>query len=404
MNMSEDSDLEYAPIPVKDLLRQMRDASWLMVNLAFSAVIYGDVDLAEETLRLENEMDRLELLLIMQAALATRNIEDAERIVSIYRLATATARIGGAAGDIAKMALSKVMIPRDVAFKLFEESGMLVQVPVGEELASETLSSLQSALDVSFDVVAVRRRGETILEPPLSFTLEKGDRLFIRGTGEALREVLEHLGHRLPEPAEGSRLIYRFVADMVSKIRDASMVMVDLAYTAVMTKSEELASKVSELEEYVDMMVEKFIGRIVASRELEPTEQYGLIRVITASEEMADAALTMVQPLLLGLEPHPLIAEVLQETMERISVIELDETDEGKTLAELGYGRRGISILAIRRGEEWIVKPRPGLRVRNGDILIVKYTSEADKYVEELEREEDREEIIEEIQEEEWEN
>ena len=47
--------------------------------------------------------------------------------------------------------------------------------------------------------------------------------------------------------------------------------------------------------------------------------------------------------------------------------------------------------------------PKSDFVVRSGDVLIVKYYSELEPIVEQLERREDRAEIIEEIQEEEWE-
>jgi len=396
--------LEYRPVPVKELLKRMRDCSWLMTNLAFSSVIYGDVSLAEETLQLEGEMARLELLLIMQTALATRSVDDAERIVSVYRLAQATAKIGSAAGDVAKMALSKIRLPREVALEIFEESGMLLQAVVPQEYSGKTIRDVQRSLNLAFDVLAmIRGGGEILVEPPQSCLLSKGDRVLIWGTGMALREIARHFGEHMPDHGSPSRPMHRFMADMLSEIRDASTLMVDLGYTAVMAKSRILAERVSELEEHVDRLTENLMSKIVSEEALSPDEKYGLLRVVMATEEVADAALLMVEPLLLGLEPHPIIAEVLQETMERISVVEMEASDEGKSIEELGYERRGVHVVAVRREGGWVIKPPPGFRVKGGDVLIVKYVSEAEDFVERLEEEEDREDIIEELQEREWE-
>ena len=180
--------------------------------------------------------------------------------------------------------------------------------------------------------------------------------------------------------------------------------MLDLAYTALLTKSEEFAEKIEELEDYVDRMAKSFELEVILHEKLSAMEKLNIVSIAVSSENIADAALEMVEPLLKGLEPHPIIMDVLWETEERISVIEMDETDEGKTLTELGYGDRGITVLAVRRGDKWfITPPYTGFKVKSGDILIVKYFSESEEIVEELEKEEDREEMIEEIQEEEWE-
>ncbi|HDH06739.1 MAG TPA: potassium channel protein, partial [Thermoproteales archaeon] len=97
--------LEYKPIPVKDLLRDLKNLSWLMTNLAFSAIIYGEKSLAEEVLELEKRVTYLEYLLIMQSSLATRNPRDAEKMVSIIKLAESIGRISNAAADIAYTSL-----------------------------------------------------------------------------------------------------------------------------------------------------------------------------------------------------------------------------------------------------------------------------------------------------------
>ncbi len=396
--------LEYKPIPVKTLLKQMKDLSCLMIDLAFSSVVFGDSALAREVLDLEKEVDSTDILLTMQAALATRSVSDAEKMVSIFRIATATNMISDAAAEIAKMALSKVSIPREVALSLLESNEILARLEVDGKLAGRSIAEVLNELGVVIDVVVLRRGGKFEFEPQPSTRLARGDVIIVKGDRGALSALFSYLG--LPFRRRKGPEVERYgnVFDMLVQMWNTSSVMVDIAFTALMAKSEELAEKVYELEEYVDAMFDRFELEFLEANKLSSREKVGVLRIASASETIADAAASMVEPLLSGLEPHPLIADVLDETWERISVIEMDSEDEGKTLLELGYSKRGIEVLAVRRNGEWyVMPPYATFRVKRGDVLIVKYLSESEKIVDQLETEEDRREIVEEIQEEEWE-
>lgn len=398
------SELGYKPVSVKDLLKALKNLSGLMVNLSFSAIIFGDKTLAQEVLELENIVDKEDMLLTMQAALATRRVEDAERMVSVFKLAEATNMISDSAGDIAKTALSKIQISKDVSYSFLDSEEIIARFVARDTLDLKTIEWLMTASQATADVLAVRRGRRVILEPEPGFALKKGDVVILKGSFEALKAISNVLGIELFAGKISKDSEYKEILGDLIQIRNTALVMVDLAYTSVLTKSEELAEKVVDLEDYVDRMLETFERKVLMSDPLPLDEKLALLHIAMASEGISDAALKMVQPLLAGLEPHDIIAEVLEETYERISVIEMDEEDEGKTLSELGYSKRGMTVLAIKRGDEWIVMPPySGFKVRKGDILMVKYVSESEKYLDELEKEEDREEIIEDIQEEEWE-
>jgi len=397
-------EVEYKPIPVKDILTNMKNLSELMVSLAYYSILYGDRELTKEVFKLEGEVDELQLLLTMQASLATRSVSDAEKMVSVYKIAEATNRISDAAADIAAIALSKIKIPPSVALTVFDvqEAVSKVKVAKGEAL---DLKSIMERLGIVFDVLAVRRDKKWFFQPSKSFRVERGDVLLVKGSLEAIKKLREHFGLAPLKPeVEEVPAKYRDLAEKIIQLKRTSEFMVDLAYTALLTRSEDVAKYVADTEEWVDRLVEQFEYEVVGDERLSDSERIGFLKIATSSENIADAANDLALLILKGLEPHPIIDYVIEESEERISVIEMDETDEGKTLSELGYTKRGIIVLAVRRGEEWFIMPSySSFRVKNGDLLLVRYLAESEEFVEELEKEEDREEIIEEIQEEEWE-
>ena len=397
-------EIEYRPIPVKELLKEMKDLSELMIDLAYYSVLYGDVQLANEVFELERRVDTLQALLTMQAALATRSASDAEKMVTIYAIASAANKISDAAADIARMAMKRIRVPRDFALLMCSEEDFIsaVRVPVSDM----SLASLFKEAATVVETLVVRRGKRIYVRPDLDFKLMRDDILVVKGSFEGVQTLLNYMSSSSERWEDHDCIDTRYasVVNMLVSFRRTSKVCVDLAYVAVLTRSYDVAYKVKELEAYTDDLLNKVSESIFQEPALSSEEKLGGLWIAIASENIADAAVDMVEPLLKGLEPHPILTKVFEEAEERISVIEMDKEDEGKTLAELGYSKKGISILAVRREDDWYVLPsKTDFVVKSGDILIVKYFSELEPLIEQLERKEDRAEIIEEIQEEEWE-
>ena len=99
--MADLEKIEYKPVPVRDLLVEMKDLSELMIDLSYSAALFNSRELAEEVLELEKRVDTLTYLLNMNAMVATRDAEDAESLVAVSVVTAAADKISDAAADIA---------------------------------------------------------------------------------------------------------------------------------------------------------------------------------------------------------------------------------------------------------------------------------------------------------------
>ena len=82
---------------VKGLLAEIKDASELMVDLAFAAVYLSDSDLAREVARLEERMFIRLRELRKLAILAARSPEDADHMAGVLGIAAAVEKIADAA-------------------------------------------------------------------------------------------------------------------------------------------------------------------------------------------------------------------------------------------------------------------------------------------------------------------
>jgi len=187
-------EVEYKPLSVREILKEMKDLSSLMIDLAYSAFLYNHKKLAEEVMRLEERVDYLGYLLGIQAALAARDREDAEQVSGILKVATAVDKISDAAADIANLVLLNISIHPSIhsAFKKTEE--ILGRVKVREEsvLAGKTLEDLMLETRMGVDIIAIRREKIWILNPGKKVKLRSGDILIARGSVESI-ELLDKL-------------------------------------------------------------------------------------------------------------------------------------------------------------------------------------------------------------------
>ena len=393
--------IHYKPIPAKTLLMQIKNLSELMVNLAYCSIFFGDTEITNEINRLEERIDYLKSILIMHAALATRDKRDAERLVSILDFMIAVDKISDAAGDIAVLAENGISI--DIGLKDFflnTSTTLVYSLKIDERsvFTHKTIEEIYTMLKEIFDVIAIRRNNEYILSPKMDIEVLPGDVLFIMGLAENIKTLLEKEGKKYP--AKGIRGLEEGLVDLLLNIKDISELMVDLAYSALFTHSRELAKELVSIEETIDRLTHEFKVVTMKSEELNDMEKIGMIEIADACEAMGDAAMDMTFGLRKGLEPHPLIDEVLENTDERIALIKVNERMMNRNIRELGLDKYGIEILAMKRGGEWlVVPPSTGLTLDKDDILLLRYYSEAEDQVSRIASEEEREEIRRDIQE-----
>ncbi|MGB9694273.1 MAG: potassium channel family protein, partial [Fervidobacterium sp.] len=111
--------IEYKPIPVRELLREMKDLSELMIDLAYSAALFNDKELAEDVLELEKRIDTLAYHLEMITMIAARDAKDAEALVGVSKVASATDKISDAAADIAAIVTQSIGV-HPIVSEIFE--------------------------------------------------------------------------------------------------------------------------------------------------------------------------------------------------------------------------------------------------------------------------------------------
>jgi uncharacterized protein with PhoU and TrkA domain len=193
---------EYRPAPVRETLIQMKDISELMIDLAYSAALFHNRELAEEVMTLESKVDDLVYLLNMNLMLAARDREDAEKLSGVAKIGSLTNAISDAAADIASLVLHGIMVHPAVrvAFQRAEEHLIRVKVDEDSFLAGKTVDDLELASEVGVDIIAIRRGEIWHINPDKEILLPE-DVLVARGTADGLESLskaakgeVDHLG------------------------------------------------------------------------------------------------------------------------------------------------------------------------------------------------------------------
>ncbi|MFX1451373.1 MAG: PhoU domain-containing protein, partial [Promethearchaeota archaeon] len=65
--------IQYKPVSLRELLTKMKDETELMIDLAYSAVLFRNKEITEEVMKLEEDVDSLTYLVGMNTMLAARD-------------------------------------------------------------------------------------------------------------------------------------------------------------------------------------------------------------------------------------------------------------------------------------------------------------------------------------------
>jgi trk system potassium uptake protein TrkA len=173
---------------------------------------------------------------------------------------------------------------------------------------------------------------------------------------EKVREISEYVS-----------LAYVLDATDAKALKESGIANVD---TAVVSIGENIEASILIVVQLKELGVKEIVAKAVNPLHGKVLEKLGVDRVVYPEKEMA---IRVAHSLLAG--------EFIEEIPigEKHSLFELKAFDFmlGKTLRELDVRKRfGVSVLAIKRGENLIVNPMGDEKILPGDILVVLGTTE----------------------------
>ena len=179
--------------------------------------------------------------------------------------------------------------------------------------------------------------------------------------------------------AESGKIEYRPVSvrEALTEMKDVSEIMIDLAYSAALFNSHELAEEVLELEkrvDYLEYIIE--MNTMLAVRDAEDAQHLTAVTTVAAAtNKISDAAADIATIVLKEIGIHPIVRKAFEQVEERLAraIVKPDSILVNKKLGDLELAAKiGVDVIAIRRHQEWTIDPDDEERIVEGDVLIAR--------------------------------
>lgn len=180
-----------------------------------------------------------------------------------------------------------------------------------------------------------------------------------------------------PDEIEEIKYRHRSVKEILTEMRDISEKIVDLAYSALIFDSKDMAEEVMALEYKMDkLLYEIRLAAMLAARTVEDASKLsGILQVASAAESISNAAGDIVELLEHDLESRVGLTFVFKGADEKIRSIKInpESTMSNKTIGRLQVeSETGARIIAIKRGPAWLYDINRRTILKKMDSLIVR--------------------------------
>jgi uncharacterized protein with PhoU and TrkA domain len=179
--------------------------------------------------------------------------------------------------------------------------------------------------------------------------------------------------------AESEKIEYRpiSVREALTEMKDLSEIMIDLAYSAALFNSHELAEEVLELEKRVDYLAYIIdMNTMLAARDAEEAQHLTAVTTVAAAtNKISDAAADIAAIVLKEIGIHPIVRKAFEQVEERLAraIVEPNSILVNKKLGDLELAAKiGVDVIAIRRRREWTIDPVQEEKIMEDDVLIAR--------------------------------
>jgi len=177
----------------EELLVELKEKAELMVDLAYSSILYDNKEIAQEVYELEDFMDTLNHRLQKLLFKDVKNDDlDVDEALVILRLAIASELISDAAQEIADVQLRDVELHPILRESLLESNEVFhkAQVDGSSVLVNKKLGTVELASKTGVWIIAIRRKKRWIYGATENTVVREGDILFVRGVKEGMEHFM----------------------------------------------------------------------------------------------------------------------------------------------------------------------------------------------------------------------
>mgnify|MGYP002277347737 CR=1 FL=1 len=172
------------------------------------------------------------------------------------------------------------------------------------------------------------------------------------------------------------------VKAVLVEMKDTAELLIDLAYSAVLHGSDEVAAEVLELEERMDVLqLQARMSLLMAARSTEDAERLApVLGVVGAAEKISDAAGDIAKVVLEDIGVPEAMRTAIPEAVETVvrGRVAADSDYAGTSLGDCNLETdTGVRVIAIRRAGDWIVNPDRDTALSADDVVLLRGTETA---------------------------
>jgi uncharacterized protein with PhoU and TrkA domain len=178
---------------VRKSLLELKDNADIMIDLAYSSLIYDNVDIANEVYELEDESDAL------ADAIQRNVIEDSKKgllttneTLALLRLVSALEEMCDGAREIADVELRDIELHPVLKLSMEESDDIFLRESLSESsmLCDKTLGEIRLASELGAWVIAIKRGNRWYYNPGKYTHLKAGDIIYMTTTKENRERIL----------------------------------------------------------------------------------------------------------------------------------------------------------------------------------------------------------------------
>lgn len=166
------------------------------------------------------------------------------------------------------------------------------------------------------------------------------------------------------------------LADVLARMKDLSEMAIDLAYSALLYGSEEIADHVLDMEQNMNKLHIEFELGVLEKKEYTSAKvMLGSVRISMAAEQLVDAAGLIANIVKRGARAPPILEKALEGAGETIVSTTISESSSmaQKKLGELGLDDDiGMRVIAVKRGPRWNYIPSDDFVLEADDVIIAR--------------------------------
>lgn len=183
---------------VKILMEELKNTSELMLDLAYSSVLFENKEIAEEVISLYKNVENLEEEIYMHLFAASRG-RKVERFIGIIDVVSCAKTVATAAKNLSESVIQGKKLYGVIKEALKESEESIIKLVVEEDsyLANKKISETKIRTDTGVNIIAIKRGEKWIFDPNKNTVIFPNDTLIGAGILEGcekLREMVKSSG------------------------------------------------------------------------------------------------------------------------------------------------------------------------------------------------------------------